>query len=337
MLELDRGRGIPYKGNYSAFLEAKQIRLAQEEAKQSDRKRILARELEWAKASPAARTVKSKARLANYEKLLAEVQGYDAADEGIEFKLPPGPPLGNRVLEIRDVRKAFGKRVLFDHVTFELPRGGIVGVIGENGAGKTTLAKIMMGAEPPDSGEVRLGESALVAYVDQTRETLNGEKTVWEEVSGGNEWIQYGKKSMPSRAYLARFNFRGQDQQKKVKDLSGGERNRLQMAKLLKKVANLVLLDEPTNDLDLDTLRILEEAVASFAGCMVIITHDRWFLDRVATHILAFEGDDENGVGKVKWFEGNYASYHARLEEERRAAGKGPESGRGKYRKLQAP
>ena len=337
MLELDRGRGIPYQGNYSAFLEAKQARLATEERHQAARQKILARELAWVRTSPSARRAKSKARVDNYERLLEEVQSYDAADEGIEFKLPPGPPLGNRVLEMKEVRKAFGGRVLFDRLGFDLPRGGIVGVVGANGTGKTTLARMMMGQLKPDAGEVRMGESAVVAYVDQTRDTLDGEKTVFEEVSGGNDFIAYGKKLIPARGYLARFNFRGADQQKKVKDLSGGERNRLQVAKLLRRGANLVLLDEPTNDLDLDTLRVLEEAIQAFVGCMVVITHDRWFLDRIATHILAFEGPGEDGVGQVRWFEGNYQAYVARREEERLSSGLGPASQRGKYRKLQAP
>lgn len=336
MLELDRGRGIPYQGNYSGFLEAKQQRLGTEERQQAARQKVLARELEWVRTSPSARRAKSKARLENYERLLSEVQAYDGADEGIRFKLPPGPELGNRVLEVKKVRKAFGDRVLFQDLSFELPRGGIVGVVGANGAGKTTLAKMMIGELKPDAGEVRMGESVVVAYVDQIRESLDGEKTVFEEISGGNDHIAYGKRLIPARAYLARFNFRGADQQKKVKDLSGGERNRLQMAKLLRRGANLVLLDEPTNDLDLDTLRTLEEAIEDFAGCMVIITHDRWFLDRVATHILSFEGEGEDGVGRVRWFEGNFQAYQARREEERKALGLGPESAKHKYRKLQA-
>ena len=337
MLELDRGRGIPYQGNYSAFLEAKQARLGLEERQQAARQRILARELEWGRTSPSARRAKSKARLENYERLLAEVQQYDVADEGIAFQLPPGPPLGNRVLEVRNLRKGFGSRLLIDALSFELPRGGIVGIVGANGAGKTTLARVMMGQEKPDAGEVRLGESAVVAYVDQTRETLDGAKTVFQEGSGGSDFIAYGKRQIPARAYLARFNFRGPEQQKLVKDLSGGERNRIQMAKLLRQGANLVLLDEPTNDLDLDTLRVLEEAIQGFAGCMVVITHDRWFLDRVATHILAFEGEGPDGRPVVRWFEGNYQAWQARREEERKASGLGPESAKGKYRKLQAP
>jgi len=336
MLELDRGRGIPYQGNYSAFLEAKQARLGLEERQQAARQRILARELEWVRTSPSARRAKSKARLENYERLLAEVQQYDVADEGIAFQLPPGPPLGNRVLEVRNLRKGFGSRLLIDALSFELPRGGIVGIVGANGAGKTTLARVMMGQEKPDAGEVRLGESAVVAYVDQTRETLDGAKTVFQEVSGGSDFIAYGKRQIPARAYLARFNFRGPEQQKLVKDLSGGERNRIQMAKLLRQGANLVLLDEPTNDLDLDTLRVLEEAIQGFAGCMVVITHDRWFLDRVATHILAFEGEGPDGRPVVRWFEGNYQAWQARREEERKASGLGPESAKGKYRKLKA-
>ena len=338
MLEIDRTRGIPYEGNYSAFLEAKRARLGVEERGHAARLKVLERELEWVRTSPSARRAKSKARLENYDRLLAEVQSYDGADEGVAFRLPPGPPLGNRVLEVRDLRKGYAGRVLIDGLSFELPRGGIVGILGPNGAGKTTLARMMMGQEKPDGGEVRLGESAVVAYVDQTRETLNGAKTVFEEVSGGSDFISYGKRQISSRAYLARFNFRGPEQQKLVRDLSGGERNRLQMAKLLRRGANLVLLDEPTNDLDLDTLRVLEEAVQDFAGCMVVITHDRWFLDRVATHILAFEGEaGEAGKPIVRWFEGNYQAYHVRREEERKAAGLGPDSAKGKYRKLQAP
>ncbi len=334
MLEIDRTRGIPYEGNYSAFLQAKAVRKETEERHQDARRKVLSRELEWTRQAPAARTVKSKARMANYETLLAEVQSYNAADDGIQFQLPPGPKLGNRVLDVKDLKKSYGKRELFGGLTFDLPRGGIVGIIGPNGAGKTTLARILLGQETADSGEVKRGESVVVAYVDQTRDSLSADKTVYEEVSGGSDFITYGKNLMPVRGYLARFNFRGGDQQKMVKDLSGGERNRLQMAKLLRKGANLVLLDEPTNDLDLDTLRVLEEGIQGFVGCMVVITHDRWFLDRIATHILAFEGEVD-GKPVVKWFEGNYQDYRTWREAQRAAAGKSPESGKGKYRKLQ--
>ncbi|MBI4230213.1 MAG: energy-dependent translational throttle protein EttA [Planctomycetes bacterium] len=339
MLELDRGRALPYEGNYSAFLEAKQKRLDTEERQQAARRKILARELEWVRTSPSARRAKSKARMDQYDRLLAQVQGYDGADEGIEFRLPPGPPMGNRVLEAKEVRKGYGGRLLIDGLTFELPRGGIVGILGPNGAGKTTLARMMMGIEKPDGGEIRLGESVVPAYVDQERESLDGEKSVFDEVSGGNDFIAYGKRMIPARGYLARFNFQGSDQQKKVAALSGGERNRLQIAKLLRRGANLVLLDEPTNDLDLDTLRTLEEAITGFAGCMVVITHDRWFLDRIATHILAFEGPGPDGKPRVRWFEGDYQAYEARCREEegeRKAAGSGPAQGKGKHRKFEA-
>ncbi len=313
ILELDRGEGIPWKGNYSSWLEQKRMRLALEEKQESARQRALKQELEWVRANPRARTVKSKARLKAYEELAS--QEYQKRGETKELYIPPGPRLGEVVVEAEHLTKGFGDRLLIDDLSFRLPRGGIVGVIGPNGAGKTTLFRMIAGLEQPDAGKLRIGETVKLAYVDQTRETLDGDKTVWEEISDGQDVILLGKTEVPSRAYVGRFNFRGTDQQKRVRDLSGGERNRVHLAKLLKSGANLLLLDEPTNDLDVDTLRALEEALLDFAGCAVIISHDRWFLDRIATHILAFEGDS-----RVVWFEGNYAEYIAdkarRLGEE---------------------
>jgi sulfate-transporting ATPase len=301
ILELDRGHGIPYEGNYTAWLEQKRTRLAQEEKQASARQRTLERELEWVHMAPRARQAKSKARVQRYEDLAKA----DTADRVMqnEIVIPPPPRLGNDVVTATDLKKGFGDTLLFEGLSFALPRGGIVGVIGPNGAGKTTLFRLIVGEEKPDSGELVVGETVQLAYVDQSR-TLDGARSVWEEVSGGNETMLVGKREMNTRAYLASFNFRGADQQKKVRDLSGGERNRLHLAKLLKSGGNLLLLDEPTNDLDVDTLRALEEALLDFAGCAVVITHDRWFLDRIATHILAFEGDSE-----VVWFEGNYRAY----------------------------
>jgi ATP-binding cassette ChvD family protein len=301
ILELDRGHGIPYEGNYSSWLEQKRTRLAQEEKQASARQRTLERELEWVHMAPRARQAKSKARVQRYEDLAKA----DTADRVMqnEIVIPPPPRLGNDVVTATDLKKGFGDTLLFEGLSFALPRGGIVGVIGPNGAGKTTLFRMIVGEEKPDSGSLLIGETVQLAYVDQSR-TLDGARSVWEEVSGGNESILIGKREMNSRAYLASFNFRGADQQKKVRDLSGGERNRLHLAKLLKSGGNLLLLDEPTNDLDVDTLRALEEALLDFAGCAVVISHDRWFLDRIATHILAFEGDSE-----AVWFEGNYRAY----------------------------
>ncbi len=301
ILELDRGHGIPYEGNYSAWLGQKRTRLAQEEKQASARQRTLERELEWVQMAPRARQAKSKARVQRYEDLAKA----DTAERVMqnEIVIPPPPRLGNEVVTATDLKKGFGDTLLFEGLSFSLPRGGIVGVIGPNGAGKTTLFRLIVGEEKPDSGALVVGETVQLAYVDQSR-TLDGARSVWEEVSGGNETMLVGKREMNTRAYLASFNFRGADQQKKVRDLSGGERNRLHLAKLLKSGGNLLLLDEPTNDLDVDTLRALEEALLDFAGCAVVISHDRWFLDRIATHILAFEGDSE-----VVWFEGNYRAY----------------------------
>ncbi len=301
ILELDRGHGMPYEGNYTAWLDQKRQRLAQEEKQASARQRTLERELEWVRMAPRARQAKSKARVQRYEDLATA----DTAERVMqnEIVIPPAPRLGNDVVIAEDLRKSFGETLLFDGLSFSLPRGGIVGVIGPNGAGKTTLFRMVAGLEQPDGGTLTIGETVQLAYVDQARD-LEGANTVWQEVSGGRETIEVGKREMNSRAYLVSFNFRGADQQKKVQDLSGGERNRLHLAKLLKSGANVLLLDEPTNDLDVDTLRALEDALLDFAGCAVIISHDRWFLDRVATHILAFEGNSE-----VVWFEGNYRAY----------------------------
>ncbi|MCY3021048.1 MAG: energy-dependent translational throttle protein EttA [Planctomycetota bacterium] len=309
ILELDRGRGIPWHGNYSSWLEQKQKRLADEEKQESARQKTLQRELEWVRMSPKARTAKSKARLTAYEQLAA--REVEMREDAIELRLPPAPHLGDKVVAAKGVRKGFGDRILMEGLNFSLPPGGIVGVIGPNGAGKTTLFKMIIGAEKPDAGEVVIGPSVALSYVDQNRDTLDPDKSVYEEVSGGNEFVYYGKQRISARSYLARFNFKGTDQQKKVGQLSGGERNRVQLAKLLKRGGNVLLLDEPTNDLDVDTLRALEEGLENFAGCAVIISHDRWFLDRIATHILAFEGE-----GRVRWFEGNFQAYEAKRREE---------------------
>ena len=324
ILELDRGAGIPYEGNYSAWLEQKRVRLQQEEKTESARQRSLQRELEWVRLAPRARQAKSKARIQKYEDLVAS-DTFEKVSQN-EIVIPPPPRLGNDVVIAKSVRKSFGDNLLFDNLTFSLPRGGIVGVIGPNGAGKTTMFRLITGEEKPDSGSMTIGDTVQIAYVDQGRE-LNGDNTVYQEVSGGLDSIAVGKKEINSRAYLASFNFRGADQQKKVKDLSGGERNRLHLSKLLKSGGNLLLLDEPTNDLDVDTLRALEEALNDFAGCAVVISHDRWFLDRVATHILAFEGESE-----VVWFEGNYKEYEADLHKRKGAEADQPH--RIKYRKL---
>jgi len=305
ILELDRGHGIPWEGNYSSWLEQKERRLAQEEKEESSRRRTLQRELEWIRLAPRARQAKGKARITNYEQMLADSESRERRDKAVQIDIPPGPRLGDLVIEARSLKKTYGDRLLFDDTAFLLPPGGIVGVIGPNGAGKTTLFRMITGQEAPDGGELRTGDTVVLAYVDQSRESLNDGRTVWEEISdGGNEVVLVGKREVNSRAYAAAFNFRGADQQKKVGVLSGGERNRLHLAKLLKSGGNVLLLDEPTNDLDVDTLRALEEALLSFAGCAVVISHDRWFLDRIATHILAFEGDS-----KVVWFEGNYQDY----------------------------
>jgi len=301
ILELDRGRGVPYEGNYSGWLDQKKTRLAQEEKVASARQRSLERELEWVRMAPRARQAKSKARLQAYEELASEAQQERVAQN--EIIIPPAPRLGNDVVIAKGLTKGFGDRLLIDKLDFSLPRGGIVGIIGPNGAGKTTLFRMISGAEKPDGGSLTVGETVQLAYADQTR-TLDGNKTVWEEISGGNELVTVGKKELNSRAYLSSFNFKGTDQQKKVGILSGGERNRLHLAKTLMSGGNLLLLDEPTNDLDVDTLRALEVALLDYSGCAVVISHDRWFLDRVATHILAFEGNSE-----VVWFEGNYQAY----------------------------
>ena len=328
ILELDRGFGIPWEGNYSSWLEQKERRLGQEEKEASARRRALARELEWVRMAPRARQAKGKARLARYEELLAQDQAAEGREGAVRISIPPGPRLGNLVIEAKGVRKGYADRLLMDDVGFILPRGGIVGVIGPNGAGKTTLFRMIVGEEKPDAGTLRIGETVVLAYVDQSRETLVGEHTVWEELSdGGRPIIMVGKREVNSRAYAAAFNFTGPDQQKKAKDLSGGERNRLHLAKLLRRGGNLLLLDEPTNDLDVDTLRSLEDALVDFAGCAVIISHDRWFLDRIATHILAFEGES-----RVEWFEGNYQDYEA--DRRRRLGAEAERPHRIKYRRL---
>jgi len=330
ILELDRGSGIPWEGNYSSWLEQKERRLAQEEKEASARRRSLARELEWVRMSPRARQAKGKARLAHYEELLAEDQAAETRGGPARMTIPPGPRLGDLVIEARGLRKGYGDRLLMDGVDFDLPRGGIVGVIGPNGAGKTTLFRMIVGQEKPDAGTLRLGETVVLSHVDQSRETLDGERTVWEELSeGGRQTILVGKREMNSRAYAALFNFTGPDQQKKVKDLSGGERNRVHLAKLLRSGGNVLLLDEPTNDLDVDTLRAVEDALVDFGGCAVIVSHDRWFLDRIATHILAFEGES-----RAVWFEGNYQDYEA--DRRRRLGAEAERPHRIKYRKLVA-
>ncbi|MEK6604240.1 MAG: energy-dependent translational throttle protein EttA, partial [Nitrospirota bacterium] len=303
ILELDRGQGIPFEGNYSSWLEQKQERLAKEEKSESKRRQTLARELEWIRMSPKGRHAKGKARLARYEELLGDEQEMRAED--MEIYVPPGPRLGDVVVDAKDLSKAYGEKVLFENLNFSLPRGGIVGVIGPNGAGKTTLFRMIVGKEKPDNGSIKVGETVITGYVDQDR-TLDGKKTVWEVLSDGQDKIKLGKIEVNSRAYCGRFNFGGTEQQKKVKDLSGGERNRVHLARMLREGANLLLLDEPTNDLDVNTLRALEEGLERFGGCCMVSSHDRWFLDRIATHILAFEGDS-----KVVWFEGNYSDYEA--------------------------
>ncbi|WLD13897.1 energy-dependent translational throttle protein EttA [Planctellipticum variicoloris] len=325
ILELDQGRGMPWKGNYSSWLEQKHERLRKEEKQASNRQKTLERELEWVRMSPKARQAKSKARLQAYEKLLAEEQ--ESRDESIELKFPPGPRLGDTVVVFDKVAKGFGDKLLYGDLSFRLPPAGIVGIIGPNGAGKTTLFKLIMGEEKPDSGTVTVGNTVKLAYVEQNRDSLDGEKTVYDNISGGNDILRYGNVTINSRAYCGKFNFKGPDQQKQVKYLSGGERNRLLLAKTLTVGGNLLLLDEPTNDLDLETLRSLEEGLLNFSGCAVVISHDRWFLDRVATHILAFEGDSE-----VVWHEGNYQTYESLRKQRLGADAEQPH--RIRYKKL---
>ena len=317
ILELDRGAGIPWEGNYSSWLDQKKQRLATEEKQESARQRTLEHELEWVRMSPRARQAKSKARLQAYETMLAE--GGKERDGAAEIIIPPGPRLGDVVVQAEHLFKGYGDRLLIEDLSFNLPRGGIVGVIGANGAGKTTLFRMITGQEKPETGALRVGETVRLAYVDQSRDALDGTKNVWEEISGGAEQLQLGGRQVASRAYVASFNFKGADQQKKVGELSGGERNRVHMAKLLQAGGNLLLLDEPTNDLDVDTLRALEDALLSFAGCAVVISHDRWFLDRIATHMLAFEGES-----RVEWFEGNYQDYEADRKKRLGAAAEQP-------------
>ncbi|HJW67418.1 MAG TPA: energy-dependent translational throttle protein EttA [Gaiellaceae bacterium] len=330
ILELDRGAGIPWEGNYSSWLAQKEERLGLEEKETSARRRTLQRELEWVRMAPRARQAKSRARVTQYEQLLAADQAQDARQGAAQITIPAGPRLGDLVVEAKGLRKGYGDNLLIDGLDFTLPRGGIVGVIGANGAGKTTLFRMITGSEQPDAGALRIGDTVALAYVDQSREALQGDRTLWEEISdGGHETILVGKREVNSRAYAASFNFKGPDQQKRVRDLSGGERNRLHLAKLLKSGGNLLLLDEPTNDLDVDTLRALEDALVAFAGCAVLISHDRWFLDRIATHMLAFEGDSS-----VVWFEGNYQEYEA--DRHKRLGADADQPHRIKYRKLTA-
>ncbi len=325
ILELDRGHGIPWQGNYSSWLEQKQKRLAQEERQEEARQRTLARELEWIRQSPRARQAKSKARITAYEDLLSQAEA--RAPGQAQIMIPAGARLGDLVIEAEHLRKGYGDRLLIDELDFRLPPGGIVGVIGANGAGKTTLFRMITGQEHPDAGSLRVGPTVMLGYVDQSRDALDAKKSVWEEISGGRDQIQLGKREMPSRAYVSAFNFKGPDQQQKVGQLSGGERNRVHLAKVLKSGANVILLDEPTNDLDVDTLRALEDALLEFAGCAVVISHDRWFLDRIATHMLAFEGDSA-----VVWFEGNYQDYEA--DRHRRLGAEADQPHRIKYKPL---
>lgn len=323
ILEIERGRGYPFEGNYSSWLDQKRKRLAQEEKEESSRQRALAAEKDWISSSPKARQAKSKARITRYEEMLAA--GQDAAGGTADIVITPGPRLGSTVIEAESLSKGFGERQLIEDLTFKLPPGGIVGVIGPNGAGKSTLFKMITGQEKPDAGSLTIGDTVKLGYVDQSRNDLDDNKTVWEEISGGTDVIHLGKRSVPSRAYVGAFNFKGSDQQKRMGVLSGGERNRVHLAKMLKEDNNVLLLDEPTNDLDVDTLRALEEALGNFAGCAVVVTHDRWFLDRLATHILAFEGDSH-----VEWFEGNFQEYEA--DKRRRLGPDSTEPGRIKYR-----
>ncbi|WP_367358905.1 energy-dependent translational throttle protein EttA [Syntrophus buswellii] len=325
ILELDRGEGIPWKGNYSSWLEQKQTRLRNEEKKETERQKTLERELEWIRMSPRGRHAKSKARISAYENLLGQ-EGEKRGAE-LEIYIPPGPRLGRLVIEAEHLSKAFGERILIDDLSFALPPGGIVGVIGPNGAGKTTLFRMITGQEKPDSGSLRIGETVSLAYVDQSRDVLDPNRTIWETISEGLDTLSLGSRQVNSRAYVARFNFSGTDQQKKVGDLSGGERNRVHLARMLKQGANVLLLDEPTNDLDVNTMRALEEALENFAGCAVVISHDRWFLDRIATHILAFEGES-----RVVWFDGNYSEYEA--DRRARLGSAADQPHRIKYRQL---
>jgi len=325
ILEIDRGRGIPYEGNYSSWLEQKRKRLGQEERQESARQRTLKHELEWIRQSPRARQAKSRARITAYEELLAAAR--DTPLGVAQIVIPPGPRLGNLVVEAEHLRKGYGNRLLIDDLDFRLPPGGIVGVIGPNGAGKTTLFRMITEQEQSDGGSIRIGETVTLGYVDQSRDTLDAKKTVWEEISGGLDEVELGKGKMQSRAYVGQFNFKGPDQQKRMESLSGGERNRVHLAKMLKSGANVLLLDEPTNDLDIETLRALEDALVAFAGCAVVISHDRWFLDRIATHILAFEGDSQ-----VVWFEGNYEEYEA--DRHRRLGAEADQPHRIKYKPL---
>ncbi|HIF09174.1 MAG TPA: ATP-binding cassette domain-containing protein, partial [Sneathiellales bacterium] len=325
ILELDRGHGIPWEGNYSSWLEQKQLRLEQEGRQEESRQRALGRELEWIRQSPRARQAKSKARVTAYENLLKDAQAEKISKA--QIVIPPGPRLGNLVIEAVNLTKGYDDRLLLDELNFKLPPGAIVGVIGPNGSGKTTLLRMITGQEQADGGDLRIGDSVVLGYVDQSRDTLRSDATVWEEISDGNDILLIGKREMPSRAYVGNFNFKGSDQQKKVGQLSGGERNRVHLAKMLKSGANFLMLDEPTNDLDVDTLRALEEALLEFAGCAVVVSHDRWFLNRIATHILAFEGDSH-----VEWFEGNYDDYEA--DRKRRLGAEAEQPHRIKYKKF---
>jgi ATP-binding cassette ChvD family protein len=325
ILELDRGKGIPWEGNYSSWLEQKQKRLVLEAKEETNRQKTLERELEWIRQSPRARQAKNKARIAAYDALVAEER--DRAPESVQISIAPGPRLGNTVINAEEITKGFGDQLLIDKLSFRMPAGGIVGIIGPNGAGKTTLFKMINGLEKPDSGKLIVGETVKLGYVDQSRDTLDANKTVWEEISGGDDILEIGGRKVPSRAYVASFNFKGTDQQKKVGVLSGGERNRVQLAKMLKAGSNLLMLDEPTNDLDVDTLRALEEALLGYSGCVMVVSHDRWFLDRIATHILAFEGDSQ-----VVWFEGNYQDYEA--DRKRRLGADADQPHRIKYKPL---
>ena len=326
ILELDRGEGIPWKGNYSSWLDQKQQRLAKEEKQESKRQKTLQRELEWVRMAPKARQAKSKARLSAYERLLDE--DGKQKEEKLELYIPSGPRLGNKVIEMEGVSKAFGDKILFENLTFSLPPAGIVGIIGPNGAGKSTLFKLITQQEKPDSGTITIGETVQIAYADQEHNQLEPNKTVYQQISEGNEWIMLGGKQSNARAYVSRFNFTGSDQEKKIGNLSGGERNRVHLAMMLKEGGNVLLLDEPTNDLDVNTLRALEEGLENFAGCAVIISHDRWFLDRLCTHILAFEGNSQ-----VYWFEGNFSDYE---ENRRKRLGNEATPTRIKYKKLMA-
>ena len=326
ILELDRGRGIPWEGNYSSWLEQKEQRLSQEGREESAHRRAIQAELEWVRANPKGRQAKSKARVARFEELVS--REFQKRSETKQVHIPAGPRLGDLVVEAKDLRKGYGGRLLIDGLNFQLPPGGIVGVIGPNGAGKSTLLRMLVGSEQPDGGELRIGDTVVISYVDQSREELNGENSVWQEISGGQDIITVGKTQIPSRPYVGRFNFKGTDQEKRVADLSGGERNRVHLAKLLVKGGNLLLLDEPSNDLDVETLRALEEALLDFPGCAVVVSHDRWFLDRVATHMLAFEGDSQ-----VTWFEGNYGDYEA--DRRRRLGADAEQPHRPKFKRLE--